>query len=135
MRTANYYSNKGQYTTCRLVLSQSTLLILLLVNPRLVFVFSHETDITLRFFAGAVIRSLYLSGTRDDLLWVPDNTIHRSTFFRSLQEFPKDWIQSFYHYICEVQRSLSDGASERSVEVGGQPSLPMLMTAGSLLSI
>lgn len=75
----------------------------------LISVLSSEVDASLRFFAWAVTRYLSVSSNiTSDLLWPSDSTVNRSAFFRALEEFPNNWIQSFYQYICEVTVGLKD---------------------------
>lgn len=70
-------------------------------SPRTVADAHHETDVVLRFFAGYIIRTLHLSGTKEDILWASCDQHCRDTFVRCLQKFPSDWIRSFQLFVSE----------------------------------
>lgn len=77
----------------------------------------------LRFFAGAIIRILYLAGADEDLLWKSCNPEYRVKFLKCLKEFPETWALAFHWYETERHgqrnsRTTPDG-DERSIKASG----------------
>lgn len=77
----------------------------------------------LRFFAGAIIRILYLVGADEDVLWNSCNPEYRVKFLKCLKEFPENWALAFHwheteHHGPRNSRTTPDG-NEHSMKASG----------------
>lgn len=57
----------------------------------------------MKFFAGAMIRSLYSTGINEGHIWKSREPRYRSIFFQCLQKYPNDWILCFHSYTSEAE--------------------------------
>ena len=76
----------------------------------------HETDYTLRFLAGAIIRDLLAAEFDRDIFWTPDTTSNAIVDFPSGNITDSEWVKSYQCFINRADSGLGVNEFRRLVE-------------------